>query len=364
MREKTNIWNIVRFAGAYIAYIIGSGFATGQEIIQFYTSYGYLSIGAILISMFFFAWVGSTVMVVGYDHRNEKEGGEYQRFCGKYLGTFYAYFVPIFLFCVVVIMISGAGATLNEYYELNYYVGCLLMAVLIYIAYVFGLKGLINIIGCIGPIIILFTLLVGAITLVHTGSDLTKAGEVMVSMDIAKAAPNWLLGGLLYAAYNIFGSIIFLTALGKTAKTRTEARAGGAAGGIVLMTATLVMNLAFLSDIKDVGTLSIPTLYLADKISPIIGVIFSIVLLSGIFSTAAPMAWTVCDRLVQEGTMKSKIVAAVVVAAAFVCGQLPFDKLVGTVYPYTGYLGILLFICLFVYVIRGKMKPQKEGEKE
>lgn len=362
--EKTSIWNIIRFAGAYIAYIIGSGFATGQEIIQFYTSYGYLSIGAILISMFFFAWVGSITMAVGYDHKNEAEGGEYQRFCGKYLGTFYAYFVPIFLFCVVVIMISGAGATLNEYYGLNYYVGCLLMALLIYVAYVFGLKGLINIIGCIGPIIIVFTLLVGAVTLASTGSGLGQAGDIMKNMDIAKAAPNWLLGGLLYAAYNTFGSIIFLTALGKTANTRTEAKAGGAVGGIVLMTATLVMNLAFLSDIGEVGTLSIPTLYLADRISPIIGVIFSVVLLSGIFSTAAPMAWTVCDRLVQEGTVKSKIVAALVVAAAFICGQLPFEQLVGTVYPYTGYLGILLFVCLFIYMFREKGKGSKEGVKK
>ena len=167
MSEKTSLLNIIRFAGAYIAYIIGSGFATGQEIIQFYTSYGYLSVGAILISMFFFAWVGSTVMKVGYDHKNEPEGGAYQRYCGKYLGTFYEYFVPFFLFCVVVIMISGAGATLNEYYGMNHYVGSLLMAVLIYVAYIFGLKGLVNIIGCIGPVIILFTMIVGLVTLVE-----------------------------------------------------------------------------------------------------------------------------------------------------------------------------------------------------
>ena len=354
MSEKTSLLNIIRFAGAYIAYIIGSGFATGQEIIQLYTSYGYLSVGAILISMFFFAWVGSTVMKVGYDHKNEPEGGAYQRYCGKYLGTFYEYFVPFFLFCVVVIMISGAGATLNEYYGMNHYVGSLLMAVLIYVAYIFGLKGLVNIIGCIGPVIILFTMIVGLVTLVESGSGLAEAGKVMEEMSIAQAAPNWLLGGLLYAAYNIFGSIIFLTALGRTAKSRKEASMGGAVGGITLMLATLVMNLAFLSDIGEVGTLAIPTLHLADNISPIIGVIFSVVLLSGIFSTAAPMTWTVCDKIVKEGSLKSKIVAGVIVVAAFFCGQLPFDQLVGTVYPYTGYLGILLFICVIVYVVKGK----------
>lgn len=362
MKEKTSIWNIIRFAGAYIAYIIGSGFATGQEIIQFYTSYGYFSVGAILISMFFFAWVGGTVMTMGYNHKNEPESGAYQRFCGKYLGTFYEYFVPFFLFCVVVIMISGAGATINEYYGLNYYVGCLLMAVLIYVAYIFGLKGLVNIIGCIGPVIIVFTMLVGFVTLARMGGGLGQAGEVMKDMDIAQAAPNWLLGGLSYAAYNIFGSIIFLTELGKTANSRKEAMAGGAAGGIALMTATLVMNLAFLSDIGEVGTLAIPTLHLADRISPIVGVIFSVVLLSGIFSTAAPMTWTVCDKIVKEGTAKSKIIAGIIVLAAFFCGQLPFDKLVGIIYPYTGYLGILLFVCLFVYVVRGKNKAVKEAD--
>ncbi|MGO2695505.1 hypothetical protein [Bavariicoccus seileri] len=35
--EKTAIhWGTVfRFAGAYVAFIIGSGFATGQEVLQF-----------------------------------------------------------------------------------------------------------------------------------------------------------------------------------------------------------------------------------------------------------------------------------------------------------------------------------------
>lgn len=45
MKQKTDWLNVVKYAGAYIAFIIGSGFATGQEIIQFYTSYGIWGIG-------------------------------------------------------------------------------------------------------------------------------------------------------------------------------------------------------------------------------------------------------------------------------------------------------------------------------
>lgn len=89
--------------------------------------------------------------------------------CGKWLGTFYEHFVRIFLFAVVVVMISGTGATLNEYYGWNYYVGSLLMAVLIFAAFAFGFNKLIDVIGCIGPVIIVFSIVVAAATIVSGG---------------------------------------------------------------------------------------------------------------------------------------------------------------------------------------------------
>ena len=61
MKQKTDWLNVVKYAGAYIAFIIGSGFATGQEIIQFYTCYGIWGIGSVAISMFLFAWVGGAL---------------------------------------------------------------------------------------------------------------------------------------------------------------------------------------------------------------------------------------------------------------------------------------------------------------
>ncbi len=36
MEGKISILNVMKFAGAFIAFIIGSGFATGQEIMQFF----------------------------------------------------------------------------------------------------------------------------------------------------------------------------------------------------------------------------------------------------------------------------------------------------------------------------------------
>lgn len=40
---KCNKKAVLKFSGAFIAWVIGSGFATGQEVLQFFTSYGYRS---------------------------------------------------------------------------------------------------------------------------------------------------------------------------------------------------------------------------------------------------------------------------------------------------------------------------------
>ena len=65
MSGKVNIKTVISFAGAYVATVIGSGFATGQEILQFFTFYGYAGIIGGIISMVLFSWFGAEVIDKG-----------------------------------------------------------------------------------------------------------------------------------------------------------------------------------------------------------------------------------------------------------------------------------------------------------
>lgn len=47
--KKVNWGRVLILAGAVIAFTIGSGFATGQEIIQYYTAYGVQGIFTVLL---------------------------------------------------------------------------------------------------------------------------------------------------------------------------------------------------------------------------------------------------------------------------------------------------------------------------
>lgn len=348
MEGKISILNVMKFAGAFIAFIIGSGFATGQEIMQFFTSNGLYSLVSIIISLILFTYFGSTVMSCGFDYGSLKKYRPYKYFCGNKVGLFYEYFVPVLLFISVIVMISGAGATLQEYYGLNYYVGCAMMTILVLIAFLCGLDSLINIIGFIGPVIVVFSLIVGFTILVQNLDGLKNISQTIMEVNLTKAGGNCVKSGILYAAYNMVSGLFFFTSLGNSADTRREAKYGAIVGSLLLMIVILVMNFALLSKINDIYKLSIPTLYFAKSISPMFGKVFSIVLLCGIFSTAAPNFWTVCDKISKEGRYNSKIIAIIISILAFFCGLFPFEKLVANVYPLTGTLGILLFICIFL----------------
>ena len=355
MKDNINILNVIKIAGAFIAFIIGSGFATGQEIMQFFTSNGLYSLVSILISLILFVYFGSTIMSSGFDYGEYEKYSPYKYFCGDKVGLFYEYFVPVLLFISVVVMISGAGATLQEYYNLNYYVGCAMMTNLVLIAFICGLNGLVNIIGFIGPVIVIFSLLVGFIILFENLDGLKNISQAMTEVNLTKAGGNCIKSGVLYTSYNMVSGLFFFTALANSANNKEEAKLGATVGSLLLMIVILVMNFALLSKIKNIYKLSIPTLYFAKSISPLLGKIFSIILLCGIFSTAAPNFWTVCNKISKQGRYNEKIVALIISMGAFLGGLFPFEKLVSKVYPLTGILGILLFICIFFKQISKKI---------
>lgn len=361
----------LRIAGAYVAYVIGSGFATGQEIVQFFTVYGIKGIAGMAVCTFLFSAMGAALLADGYRYGS---GGVYEYYCGTALGRVFELMMPVILFCTVVIMIAGAGAAVQEYYELDYKIGCTAMAIILFVSYMLGFHKIVNAIGFLAPVIIIFMITVGVITIADSGifgiSELLAyfencpdgapgsiSDEFSVrSAGIGMQSCKWLFSALLYASYNTVSAVAFFRALGSSAASAGSARAGGILGGVMLMTAALMMNLAIMTKAETAVGLAIPTLYLARLISPLFGAAFSIVLLIEIFSTAAPMMWTVCSRFAEDGTPKAFAVGVAFIVPAYLLSGVSFEKLIGCVYPCTGILGFVFMFCLLKTCIARRVR--------
>lgn len=352
MSEKANKLTIIKIAGAYVAWVMGSGFATGQEILQFFTSYGYASIGLVAVNLAGFIIIGPMILEAGYENRGRADYSHFQFFCGRRIGLFYDWFLPASLFAGMVILISGSGATLQEYYGLNHYAGALIMAAAALLAYIVGFNRFVRVVSFIGPVIIAFTVFVGAVTLVRDPGGLAFVNDHVQEMEVKQPVPFAWLSGLLYISYNLSGGSKYYTALGSTAGSAREAVWGGVIGTAALMAAILLMNCAMLTDIGQAAVQEVPTLYLAKKISYSLGAVFSVILIMGIFSSCSAMLWTVSEKFVVQGTAKSYVFAAGTCSVAFLLGLLPFAQLVGKVYTILGYIGLVFAACVIFMRVR------------
>lgn len=345
--NKISFSNVIKIAGGFVAWVIGSGFATGQEILQFFSSYGYASYGVIIVNLIGFLVVGPMLLGVGYANRKNQDFKHFNYYCGSKLGNFYSWATTITLIFVMAVLISGAGATLSEYYGLNHYVGAALMAVMILIAYLLGFEKLIKILGFIGPSIIAFCLLIGIITVFKDFGSIDQVPMYQENLAKSQSSPSWVISSLLYVSYNFLCGSTYYNALGASCNNRKEALAGSVTGAIMLIGAIAVMNTAIIVNAGDTASLAIPTLYLAKKISYVLGAVFSVFLILGIYSSCSAMMWTVTTKFATGDKKKDRFIAIGVALGTFVLGLFSFSKLIGFFYPIIGYAGLVFIGCVF-----------------
>lgn len=344
--------NVFAFAGAYIAFVMGSGFASGQEVLQFFTYHGFQgSLGAGIVALSVFAVSSANVMADGkrLSGCDKRSVGIYSFYCGGKLGILFEWTIPIIMFLFLTVMLSGAGAAFNEYYGIPALTGRIIMAVFAYITVALGFRRLVNMIGPLGIGILIFVAAVSLLSVIRNHNGLSVAdGYIEKVLDPNSVfTENFWLSGLLYASFNLVTALPFLAGMGRQSNSKKEAAAAGALGGVLYAGGAILLNLALLANLPLVLNKEIPFLWIVWDIRPAIGSVYSIMLLAGIYTTAVPMLWSICDLLKEGGEGAGYLsTAMLIVSMAVFAGHLPFSALVAMLYPSIGVFGIFLLFCI------------------
>lgn len=362
MKEgKTFSWGrVVILAGAVIAFTIGSGFATGQEIIQYFTAYGSKGILTVLLFAVCFIYYNYNFAKAGAEERFEKGNDIYKYYCGKKIGTFMDYYSTIFCYMSFFVMVGGAASTLGQQYGLPAWVGGSILTLLTVLTVVGGLNSLVDKIGVVGPAIVLLCIGIGVVTLFRDSGNVAAGLEVIHTGAFAEAGTetiknagaNWMISGLSYAGFVLLWFASFTTALGANNKKK-EVLYGVYGGAAAVCIAILLVMFAQIANINT-GALSgstfvwnadIPNLILAERIWKPFASIFAVVVFAGIYTTAVPLLYNPCARFAKEGTKQFKILTIVLGIAGLIVGLfLPFRVLVNIIYVLNGYVGALLIL--------------------
>ena len=351
--ERSSAMRVLTYAGAIMAFLIGSGFATGQEIMQYFASYGFWGVfGTGLLVLALISFVSIQFLTVGQREQFDKPSQIFEYYAGKYVGKFFDYFSILFVFLSFTVMVAGAGAVFDEHYNLPTWVGGIGLTVLVALTVWFGLNSLVDVIGKIGPLIVVIAIGLGIVGILNAETGILAGNDMVADLDVQQASNHWITAALSYVGFCMLWLAAFLTALGKTVPTQREARAGGLAGGVVFSLACIIVGLGLLANIERVAGMQIPMLVLANDIAPFVASLISLMILAGIYTTAIPLLWTVSSRFFPDGTSKYKYLTILLAILGTVIGLwLPFDEMINIVYVLNGYVGAILLAIMVVVTI-------------
>ena len=356
MEKQTVKWsNVFSFAGAFCALLIGSGFATGQEVMQYFVSYGYWGLAGVVVVLLLFLYVGTEFMAVGQKEKFKNGNDIYLYYGGKYIGRFYDYFSVVFIFMSYFIMISGAGSTIEQHYGIAKNIGCTVMGACVAFTVILGLGRIVQIIGKIGPLKAGLFITIGLYAIAHNFGDIAKANEIIPEMGLLKASPHWGMAALSYVGFCMLWLGAFLASLGKVSSSRKEARLGAVYGAGLFCVALVIVTFGLMSVIHQVAGTQIPSLFLAEAMHPYVATAFSVIIVLGVYASAVPLLWTVIARLARQGTKRYVLTTFVLAGTGvLIATVVPFSELVNVVYVLNGYVGIFLLVLMFAKKFREK----------
>lgn len=365
--NKIKISQVITIGGAFMGFVIGSSFASGQECLQYFTGHGVLgSIGAGVIALLLYVWFVSVIVEDGRYLKLHNSGKMFNFYLGKYIGFVLEWFTPIMLFFVYSMMISASGSTFEEYYGINSNIGRAAMIIASLATVLLGLDKLVKIVGRIAPVLLIVIIIIGIISIANNPGGIANADSQLQEIKVHSNFENWALSGFMYGAYTVTGVVPYLADIGKSASTnKKNSLLGGLFGGGAFLIAVMILNFGLLANIKVVANLEIPSLYVADSISPVFGAVFSVLLLLGIYTTAVPMMYTVCNKISSDSHSKAyKITAIVTAIVSIFGGQLSFSTMISIIYPISGYAGIVIFIGILYtkYIKKKKYEDFDEND--
>ncbi len=352
------MYKVIQMAFAFIGIIVGAGFASGQEILQYFTSFGMWGTAGAVVATGLFAYMGMMLMMMGSRLKAQSHDEAIYKLSGKFMGIAIDYIIILTLFGVGIVMVAGAGSMLHQQYALPNWVGSLIMTVLVTATVLLPINRVIALIAAITPTLIIALAIICAYSLLSAQTTLAELEPIAQS--VPSSLPNWFVSTINYVSFNVAVGAGMALVMGGSEKNENIAKWGGLLGGLGIGVLIIIAHFAIFYKIDDVKDVGLPLLKIIQDISPTLGILMTFVLFGMIYNTGVAMYYAFVARFTVMQTKRSYIFAVVTGIIGFLISFAGFTSLVAYLYPLIGYLGLLLIAILIISPFKIK-KDQKEA---
>lgn len=325
-----------RIAAAYVGTVTGAGFASGQELLQFFAGYGVWGLAGIVAAGWGFAVLGSRMLDLGFRLGATGYSQILYHVCGRRIGAALDVCSMVFLFGGLCIMLAGSGAIARDFLALPYFAGVAAMALLLLLTTVRGVGCIASVNLVIMPLLILAMLSMGLYSLCYHG-----IGEFADELGRISRPPfhwRWLGSSLQYLSYNLVFGATLLAPLGRMTPKKAIRRAGGRAGGVLIGLLSLWVTLLLLAHYGYLSLSEVPVLELSLIQHPWNYRFYAVVLLAAMYTTALAGLYGTAEKLVRQFHLSLPPAILFVLSLALFFSQFGFARLIGIIYPAFGLL--------------------------
>nr|WP_255570205.1 hypothetical protein [Cohnella sp. CFH 77786] len=324
----------MQVAFTFIGTVVGAGFASGREVMQFFTRFGEWGPLLILLATLFFVWIGSKVMLLAAEMKAASYEDLNKHLFGDKGGRLVSHLMLFLLLAVNAVMLAGAGSIFSEHLNLNYQTGLLLTMFACFMLLRRGISGILTINTLVVPIMIVFTAVLMTDTLISPGNGRW--------LSLSTDASPWAAGlsPFLYAAFNLSMAQAVLVPVGSQIGDPKILRRGAWLGGIGIGLLLLAGHLTLSARMPGIARFDIPMGGIALEFGAWIHWTYILLIFFEIFTTLVADIYGLTTQLRERTRIPEWMLTAGLLIVCFFVGQFGFGPLLSTLYPLFGMLSL------------------------
>jgi len=271
--------------------VIGGGYATGRELVEFFLPAGPLGgvLGLMVAGLAF-----GVVLAAGFEFARVHAAYDYRGFCRALLGRCWVIFEIAFL-ALLLLILAVIGAAAGELARVNLGLPALtgtlgLMAAIALLTF----KGT----ATIQRVLAGWSVLLYAVYLLLFGATFALSGDAIAANFSASAvSEGWAMNGVSYAGYNLAVLPAMLFAVAHLGRRRETIGAGLIAGALAVIPALLFFA-AMMSLYPGIGAEPVPANALMAALQqPWLALLFQVVVFGTLIETGTALLHAVNERL-------------------------------------------------------------------
>ena len=331
---------------AYVGVLVGAGLSSGQDMLQYFLSFGKIGIfGVVLLGVLNIIF-GRIIVTLGSHYQSSNHQDVLEQITHPVINRIIDITLVISCFVVGFVMVAGAGANLHQQFGIASWLGALVCSLAVILVSFMDFEKITRILGIFTPVIVVMILSLAVYTFWGKSYDYEYLDMVAGSME--PTMPNVWLSVINYFALCAMNGVSMAFVLGGSVIRIGDAEKGGALGGTIIGLIVTCAAATLFSNLDKVKDAEIPMLLIVNNIHPGFAMVYALVIFALIFNTAFSLYYATARRFSGNDTQKMRYLLIGIVLVGYACSFGGFTKLVSYMYPLLGYMGILLLVVLTV----------------